>query len=72
MPDRQRDALVGAIVGFEIPIRRFEVKFKLSQNRPRDDRIRVIDALQAEGYSDATQTATWMQAYAGVDDEGTR
>ena len=72
LPDRQRDALVGAIVGFEMPIRRFEVKFKLSQNRPRDDRIRVIGALRGEGYSEATQTAAWMQAYAGVDDEGTR
>ena len=72
LPDRQRDAMIGAIVGFEIPIRRFEVKFKLSQNRPRDDRIRVIGALRAEGYSEATQTAAWMQAYAGVDDEGTR
>jgi len=72
LPDRQRDAMIGAIVGFEIPVRRFEVKFKLSQNRPRDDRIRVIDALRGEGYSEATQTAAWMQAYAGVDDEGTR
>ena len=71
MPDRERDAMIGAIVGFEMPIRRFEVKFKLSQNRPRDDRIRVIGALQAEGYSEAAQTAAWMQAYAGVDDEGT-
>ena len=72
MADRQRDALVGAIVGFEMPIRRLEAKFKLSQNRPRDDRIRVIDALHAEGYPEATQTAAWMRAYAGIDDEGTR
>ena len=28
----------------------------------------VIAALKAEGYSEATETAIWMQAYAGVGD----
>jgi transcriptional regulator len=72
LPDRQRDAMIGAIVAFEMPIRRIEGKFKLSQNRSRDDRLRVIAALCEEGYSEATQTAAWMRAYAGVDDERTR
>ena len=35
MAERQRDALVGAIVAFRIRIRRLTGKFKLSQNRPR-------------------------------------
>ncbi len=68
MSDRQRDALVSAIVAFKMPIRRLDAKFKLSQNRMRDDRVRVIAALKAEGYSEATETAAWMQAYAGVGD----
>jgi len=68
MPDRQRDALVSAIVGFKMPIRRLDAKFKLSQNRTRDDRVRVIAALKAEGYSEATETSEWMQAYAGIGD----
>jgi transcriptional regulator len=72
LPERQRDAMIGAIVGFAMPIRRLEAKFKLSQNRSRDDRVRVIAALQTEGYSEATQTAAWMQAYAGVGDERAR
>ena len=69
LSDRQRDAMMGAIVGFEMPIRRIDAKFKLSQNRSRDDRLRVIEALGCEGYSAATETAAWMQAYAGVSDE---
>ena len=67
MPERQRDALVGAIVAFRMPIARIDAKFKLSQNRPGDDRIRVIAALKAEGYSEASATAAWMQAYAAAD-----
>lgn len=72
LSDRQREAMIGAIVSFEMPVRRIEAKFKLSQNRSRGDRLRVIAALQDEGYSEATQTAQWMQRYAGIDDEHTR
>lgn len=63
MPEPQRDALVGAIVGFRLRIKRIEAKFKLSQNRPREDRARVIAALDAESYAEATATAAWMRAY---------
>ena len=72
MSGQQRDALVGAIVAFKLPIRRLDAKFKLSQNRMRDDRVRVIAALKAEGYAEATETAGWMQTYADVGDEPTR
>ncbi|HEY4137024.1 MAG TPA: FMN-binding negative transcriptional regulator [Casimicrobiaceae bacterium] len=72
LPHRQRDAMIGAIVAFKMPIRRIEAKFKLSQNRSRNDRVRVIAALDAEGYSEATQTAAWMRAYADADDERSR
>jgi len=68
LPERQRDAMIGAIVAFQMPIRHIETKFKLSQNRSRSDRLEVIAALRAEGYSEATQTAAWMETYAGVDD----
>jgi transcriptional regulator len=66
MPERQRDALVGAIVAFRLRIRRLDGKFKLSQNRSRDDRVRVVAALKAEGYAEATATAAWMQSYADI------
>jgi transcriptional regulator len=65
--ERERNALMGAIVPFRMHIKRVEAKFKLSQNRSRDDRARVIAALRATGHPEATQTADWMEAYAGPD-----
>ena len=63
MSARERDALVGAIVAFRMPIRTLAAKFKLSQNRPPHDRVRVADALDREGYADATAVAQWMRDY---------
>ena len=65
MPERQRDALVGAIVAFRLRIRTLDAKFKLSQNRPPADQVRVADALDGEGYAEATAVAQWMRRYAG-------
>ena len=62
-------AMVGAIVGFRIRIRRTDAKFKLSQNRPPEDRRRVAAALDGEGYADASATAAWMRTYARPGDE---
>jgi transcriptional regulator len=50
--ERSGDAvekLLGAIVGFRIPIRRLEGKWKLSQNHPRERQEKVIHALEAQG-----------------------
>ena len=41
------DAQLGAIVGIEIPIARLEGKWKVSQNRGRDDRAGVVAGLRA-------------------------
>jgi transcriptional regulator len=70
MPEREREALVGAIVAFRMPLRRVEAKLKLSQNRSAADQARVMAALEAEPHADARATAAWMRAYAtrGVDD----
>ncbi|VVE74601.1 transcriptional regulator [Pandoraea captiosa] len=43
------DSMLRAIVGVEIPIRRIEGKFKMSQNRPMPDRVGVVNGLRAEG-----------------------
>ena len=59
----QMDAMVGAIVGFRMKIKRMDAKFKLSQNRAPDDRARVAAALAAEGCADAEATAAWMREY---------
>ncbi len=62
--DRARmAAMIEAIVGFRMKIKRIDAKFKLSQNRTPDDRARVAAALAAEGYPDAEATAAWMRAY---------
>lgn len=42
------DDLLRAVVGVEIPIRRIEGKFKMSQNRPMPDRVGVVEGLRAE------------------------
>lgn len=39
------DRMIRGIVAFELPIERIEGKFKLSQNRPRSDRLRVAGEL---------------------------
>jgi transcriptional regulator len=66
---RERDLLMGAIVPFRMRIRRIDGKFKLSQNRSRDDRARVIAALRAEDHPESRETADWMQRYADPRDE---
>jgi transcriptional regulator len=62
-------AMVGAIIGFRIRIKRIEAKFKMSQNRSRDDRARVAAALAGEPYADAAATAAWMRAAAGAESD---
>jgi transcriptional regulator len=42
------DATLRAIVGIEIEVTRLEGKFKLSQNRPAEDRAGVIEGLAAD------------------------
>lgn len=43
------DGMLRAIVGVEIPIRRIEGKFKMSQNRAMPDRVGVVEGLRADG-----------------------
>lgn len=40
------DRLLDAVVGIEIPITQIEGKWKLSQNRAREDRTQIISALE--------------------------
>jgi transcriptional regulator len=55
-------AMVGAIVGFRIRVKRIEAKLKLSQNRSGEDQRRVAAGLESEGYAEAAATAAWMRA----------
>jgi len=49
------------IVGIEIPIRRLEGKWKLSQNRSEEDREGVIDRLAELGTADSAAMRTLMR-----------
>ena len=43
------DGMLKGIVGFALPIARLEGKWKMSQNRPAEDRAGVVAGLEAEG-----------------------
>lgn len=55
------DGMMRAIVSFEIPIERIQCKFKLSQNRPAEDRTRVVEALEASDHAGADAVAALMR-----------
>jgi len=60
------DKLASAIVAFEMPVERIEGKFKLGQNRSREDRLGMLAGLEGEGGSDAEQLARFIREHAGV------
>lgn len=62
----RRSRLLGMIVGFSIEIRQIQAKFKLSQNRPPEDRRRVIEALNRSHDAAAKAVAALM---ASIDDD---
>ena len=64
LPIGYRISMTSGIVGFRIPIGKIEGKFKLSQNRPEEDRVSV-QAAQAAGTPDQQALATWMERLKG-------
>ena len=46
------DMMLKGIVGFALPITRLEGKWKMSQNRPAEDRAGVVEGLEADGRED--------------------
>jgi transcriptional regulator len=48
-PERYIEALAETIVGIELPIARLDGKWKVSQNRPAEDRAGVVAGLSAGG-----------------------
>lgn len=56
------EAMLRGIVGVEIPVRRLEGKWKLSQNRPAPDRAGTIAGLDGRGDTDAIAVAEAMRA----------
>ena len=60
LPVTYRISMTNGIVGFRIAIERIEGKFKLSQNRPEEDR-RSVYAAHAAGDADQQALAAWMR-----------
>jgi transcriptional regulator len=48
-PEEFLQGMFKGIVGFRLPIARIEGKWKMSQNRPADDRAGVVEGLRSEG-----------------------
>lgn len=59
------DSQLAGIVGIEIEIRVLEGKWKVSQNRPPEDRRGVAAGLEAEGSQAARQVAAWVRERGG-------
>src|SRR4051812_43735117 len=60
------DKLASAIVAFAMPVERTEGKFKLGQNRSREDRGGMLAGPEREGTSDAELLARFIREHAGV------
>jgi transcriptional regulator len=58
--DRQRDALIRAITGFEITVDHVEGKFKLGQHRLQDD-LPEMQSSHEQGDPDRREIAAWMK-----------
>jgi transcriptional regulator len=56
------EKMLGAIVGIELEVQRWEGLWKLSQNRTEADRAGVVQGLRAEGTPTADALAEWMVA----------
>jgi transcriptional regulator len=59
--DNTLSKLLPAIVGFQIAITRIEGKWKLGQNRPEEQRQRVVRALESRTDEDSREIAALMK-----------
>jgi transcriptional regulator len=60
-PEEYVQRMLGAIVGFEIPIDRIAGKWKLSQNRSEADRAGVVSGLSAHAEASAREMAALIE-----------
>ncbi|MBC8337332.1 MAG: FMN-binding negative transcriptional regulator [Rhodospirillales bacterium] len=68
LPEDFVEKQIKGIVAFEIPLDRVEGKFKLSQNRKREDRLGAIQGLRNSGDAEATEVARLMEDILPDDD----
>lgn len=60
-PAESREKMLKAIIGFHLPVARWEAKLKLSQNRTPADHARVIAGLEARATGDDLALAKLMR-----------
>ncbi|HEV2469605.1 MAG TPA: FMN-binding negative transcriptional regulator [Candidatus Sulfotelmatobacter sp.] len=60
LSEAYRSRMLGHIVGFEIAVTKIEAKFKLSQNRTKQEQQKVIESLSAAADSTVSGTARLM------------
>ena len=58
--------LARAIVAFEMPVERIEGKFKLGQNRSKEDRLGMLAGLESEHSSNADALAEFIRTHAAL------
>jgi transcriptional regulator len=61
------EQMVSRIVAFEMPVEKVESKFKLGQNRSKEDREATLNGLMAEGSPGAAALAAFMREHADLD-----
>ena len=61
LSDTYRERMLSHIVGFEITATKIEAKFKLSQNRTKEDQANIIAALKKDDDSTVSGVARMMQ-----------
>lgn len=61
LPDAYRQKMLGAIVGFRIRVTDLQAKFKLSQNRPAEDRASVCHVFSNASDDQSRELAVWMR-----------
>lgn len=70
LPPEVTDKLIAAVVAFEMPIERLEGKFKLGQNRKREDQVGAIEGLEAAGDEDSFALARFAREKLGIPSAG--
>jgi transcriptional regulator len=63
LSEAEVDAMLKAIVGFEIAITRVQGKFKLGQNRIREDREGLVRGLRSSGHPASIELADFTVAH---------
>ena len=63
LPENFYEQMLSRIVAFEMPIDKIESKFKLGQNRSKEDREGTLNGLIAEGSPSAAALAAFMREH---------